>query len=441
MGREPRVTVVIDLGFGDAGKGTTVDFLVRDAVAGGSVTPTVVRFNGGAQAGHTVITDDGRSHTFSQLGAGTFAGAATHLAEPVVVHPTALLVEARVLEGKGVPSPLSRLTIAEGARLITPFHQAANLLREAARGAEAHGTCGVGFGEAVADALDAKDDALFMGDLRDPDRSRIKLRRSQERVRASLGDAMHVAHAAHREVLEDGGALAERWLEAVRPVARCVTEASVLGRYLRGGPVVFEGAQGVLLDEVHGFHPHTTWSDCTSRGAQALIEAHGGPTDARVLGVTRSYHTRHGAGPFPSEDPSLRNERPEPHNDDRGAQGAFRVGALDLLLLRYALRACPIDGLVVTHLDRPPAPWVVAYQHPSSELFVHDATGRVVDLRGGDLLFQERLGATLREVVASRVPPPDAHDWMAALEGELARAVVLTSHGPTAANKAWRVSG
>ncbi|MDQ3037226.1 MAG: adenylosuccinate synthetase, partial [Myxococcota bacterium] len=123
--------IVADLGFGDSGKGTITDFLVRELGA-----RTVVRWNGGAQAGHTVVTGDGRAHTFSQFGAGTFVpGVRTHLAEPVVVHPTALLVEARYLERSGVGDALARLTIAESARLITPFHQSANRARESARGA------------------------------------------------------------------------------------------------------------------------------------------------------------------------------------------------------------------------------------------------------------------------------------------------------------------
>ena len=128
-----RAFAVVDLGFGDAGKGLLTDFLVRRT--GASV---VVRFNGGAQAGHNVVTSDGRHHTFSQLGAGSFvSGVRTFLSRDVVVHPTALLREAEALREKGVRGALERVAISEHARIVTPYHQALNRLRELARGPDA----------------------------------------------------------------------------------------------------------------------------------------------------------------------------------------------------------------------------------------------------------------------------------------------------------------
>src|SRR5215813_11082770 len=127
--RQLRAFIVVDLGFGDSGKGLLTDFLVRRTSAG-----LVVRFNGGAQAGHRVIAPDGRSHTFAQFGAGTLAGGRTFLSRHVLVHPTALLREGAALEQSGVREVFSRIAISENARLITPFHQAANRLREMIRG-------------------------------------------------------------------------------------------------------------------------------------------------------------------------------------------------------------------------------------------------------------------------------------------------------------------
>ncbi len=157
-----RAFVVVDLGFGDSGKGLLTDFLARRT--GASV---VVRYNGGAQAGHNVVTSDGRHHTFAQFGAGSFVpGVRTFLSRHVIVHPTALLFEGRALEEKGVGDVFSRLRVSEAARVITPFHQAANRLRELARGEARHGSCGVGVGEighALTDVGGA--DGVFQGHL------------------------------------------------------------------------------------------------------------------------------------------------------------------------------------------------------------------------------------------------------------------------------------
>ncbi|TDB72357.1 adenylosuccinate synthetase, partial [Actinomadura sp. KC216] len=153
--------IVVDLGFGDAGKGTVVDHLcsTRPAFLGGRPprppgergVATVVRFNGGAQAAHNVVLDDGRHHTFAQFGSGTFTpGVRTHLSRFMLVDPLALAAEADHLRALGVADALDRLTADRDALLTTPYHRAANRARETARGAARHGSCGMGIGETVA---------------------------------------------------------------------------------------------------------------------------------------------------------------------------------------------------------------------------------------------------------------------------------------------------
>jgi adenylosuccinate synthase len=432
--------LVHDLGFGDAGKGTTVDFLVRDRGA-----RLVVRTNGGAQAGHAVVAEDGRAHVFSQFGAGTFVpGVRTHLAEATLVHPTALLVEATRLAAIGVGDALARLTIAESARIITPYHQAANHLRERARGAERHGTCGVGVGETVRDALDAPAEVLRARDL-GGDRALSRARRAQERLRASLAEerralAQDPAARADLDVLDDVD-IAARWADAVRPCAACVVPDHAIDRALGNGPVVLEGAQGVLLDERVGFHPHTTWSDCTAHAQHRWLDEHGAAGERQTLGVLRTYATRHGEGPFPTEHAALRPRVPEAHNDDHGAQGTFRVGWLDLVLARYALTESRADALVLTHLDRvaPPFRVAIAYEGAHDEaLFVRDGDARAVSLRAGDLDHQERLGRALGAVRPVLEAVETAEALVALVERALDRPVALTSSGPTARAKAWR---
>ena len=338
--------VVVGLGFGDEGKGAVVDALCAD----GPVS-AVVRFNGGAQAAHNVVVD-GRHHTFSQFGSGTLAGVPTWLSRHVLVEPIALATESRELEALGVRDPLALVSVDADALLTTPFHVAANRAREDARGSGRHGSCGKGIGETAWYALLAERRAQpgevvegqelrgvpglppTVGDCADPVALRRKLDALARFYEPLIGDGPAV---------DDLVALYRAFADTVR-----TTTGDEAGRLADTGRLVFEGAQGVLLDETHGFHPHTTWSTVTPRNARALLAGR----SARVLGVTRTYQTRHGAGPLPTEDRGVLDRHPERHNGAGEYQGAWRAGHLDTVLLRYAVAACGgIDALAVTHLD------------------------------------------------------------------------------------------
>ena len=338
--------VVVGLGFGDEGKGAVVDALCAD----GSVS-TVVRFNGGAQAAHNVVVD-GQHHTFSQFGSGTLAGVPTWLSRHVLVEPIALATESRELAALGVDDPLGMVSIDADALLTTPFHVAANRAREDARGRDRHGSCGKGIGETAWYALLAErgagpgdvvegqevpgrpGPAPTVGDCANPVVLRRKLDVLARCYEPLIGTGIAV---------DDLVALYRAFADAVR-----ITTGDEAGRLADAGRLVFEGAQGVLLDETHGFHPHTTWSTVTPRNARALL----GGRAARVLGVTRTYQTRHGAGPLPTEDAGVLARFAERHNGTGEYQGAWRAGHLDTVLLRYAVAACGgVDGLAVTHLD------------------------------------------------------------------------------------------
>jgi len=331
MGEAPRYAVLVGLGFGDCGKGLFTDALCRRWPV-----HTVARFNGGAQAGHNVVLPDGRHHTFSQFGAGTFVrGVQTLLASAVVVHPTALLVEESCLRRAGIDDALSRLTIAAGCRLTTPYHQAAGRLRERRRGTQAHGSCGVGVGETVAHAIGHPDEALRYADLAHPLRAREKLAAIRRTLAAQFDlCALDPGDDDGRALHDDG--VAERWLEQARRLALHVAPADegiVSSCLERKGTLLFEGAQGVLLDESRGFHPHTTWSDATPAGADAVLASAGIRAPVLRLGIVRAYMTRHGAGPLPTHDSAL-DVLTEPHNEDGGWQGPFRRGHPDAVLLR-----------------------------------------------------------------------------------------------------------
>ncbi len=444
--REPEAVVVVDLGFGDAGKGAVTDFLVRRLEA-----RAVVRFNGGAQAGHNVVTPDGRHHTFAQFGAGSFVpGVRTYLSRYMIVHPTALLYEARRLDAVGVPDALARLSVSEDALVITPFQQAAGRLRELGRGEGRHGSCGVGVGEAMRDSLSFGDEVIRMRHLRDRSGLKRALERIQARKYAEMEDISR-AREGDPAVRAEWGILSDpkvvdAWIEAIMPLScsDAIVGENAFARLLEEqGALIFEGAQGVLLDEWRGFHPYTTWSTCTFDNALSLLSerAYGGKITK--LGVLRSYATRHGAGPFPTESQELGSALREQHNGLDAWQGAFRRGWPDELLLRYAIDACGgVDGLALTHVDALSvrSPWRLCRGYRARKgasldvgLFVCEG-GEARSIRLGpfrDLGYQEALGRALFEV-EPLFEDVTAGELVGLLEERLRARVMIQGRGPSA---------
>jgi adenylosuccinate synthase len=443
--------VVVDLAFGDCGKGTVVDYLARREGA-----HTVVRFNGGPQAGHNVITPDGRHHTFSQFGSGTFVpGVRTLLSKYMLVEPYALLNEAGHLLSVGVGDALDRLLIDRRAPVITPAHQAANRLREFARGPAAHGTCGMGIGETMQDLLDRSDLMLHAGDLSDGPGVARKLRDVVAYKASQLRDVVAAARANPRSRPSIETLLEPTWIDAAVETYQAVSaRASIIDPpavrevLRRDGTLIYEGAQGVLLDEWFGFHPHTTWSTTTFANAQALLEESRHEGDRTLVGVLRTFFTRHGAGPFVTEDPSLLASLPEPHNTGAGWQGDFRVGPFDAVAARYALGvAAGADYLALTHMDRLdglPGRVCTTYESDGASADVFVQTGkRVSDIRvhrPADLGHQEKLTAALRRCRPEFTPLPigRAEEFVRLVQDELRTPVKLVSWGPTADHKGVR---
>ena len=450
--------LVADLGYGDAGKGSLVDALVRRTRA-----HTVVRYNGGAQAAHNVVTPDGRHHTFAQFGSGTFVpGAHTHLSRYMLIHPTALLAEERHLAGLGVRDGFNRLSIDREALVITPFQQAANRLKEILRGAARHGSCGMGIGETMSDWLAYRADVLLAGDLSERPLLVRKLRFLRDAKWAQLepllaGLLAGPQAAAELRLFSDPGvvdATADLYQHLARQV-RLVDRGELERRLSRPGTVIFEGAQGVLLDEWWGFYPYNSWSSLTFANAETLLDESGYGGERCRLGMTRAYATRHGAGPFASEDPALTALLPDAHNTDNRWQRQFRVGYLDLLSLRYALQVCGgVDGLAVTHLDRletlPEWQLCTAYQTgaPAADLAGHFVLqeGLVTAIRKPadptDLAQQQRLTSHLMAMRPVYTPGERRlEDYLERISRALAAPVVITSAGMTAHEKAGRWFG
>lgn len=353
-----RHVIAVGLGYGDEAKGATVDWLgarLPDAVA-------VVRWSGGAQAAHNVI-HGALHHTFRQFGSAALLDLRTFLKAPMLVDPLMLGVEAEQLAKLGVIDPLGMITADPAALLTTPIHRSMNRAREILRGAARHGSTGMGIGETVAYDLAVRQRAQagdLVGNFRAPaavldgvEAPRVGMLRDRaELVRALDALAFFAAPLVGKVADEDVEMptiteLADALLEIG---AHLNIPADFFTQYddvLRQGTVIFEGSQGVLLDEYAGFHPHTTWARVTPGALRAELAGAGHETF--VLGITRAYMTRHGDGPMPSEAELV---LPELHNTDGRYMGGMRLGHLDLPALRYAAAACGgVDGVAVTHLD------------------------------------------------------------------------------------------
>jgi len=250
----------------------------------------------------------------------------------------------------------TKLCVSPDALVVTPWHVSMNQIRETARSDSRHGSCGMGIGETRQDSLLGKP-AVRVRDLLGPDlRAKLqevfaqKLEDMREFLQESdIPDPSPMAKilldpSQHRTVLEN---VLSIYTACIRDgVFECADE-----EILRGKEIVFEGAQGILLDERVGFLPYVTWTDTTPHNALEILKSLG--MDGEVVGVTRAFGVRHGAGPFPAEDSSTRKWALHTEHNARGPwQGTFRTGWFDFPLARHALLASSLDKLVITCIDR-----------------------------------------------------------------------------------------
>jgi len=341
----PRAMMVVGLGNGDEGKGSLVDHLVRK-----EGVRHVVRFNGGAQALHHVV-DGNRVHGFSQFGAGTLAGAETVLSRFMLFEPLAFCREARNLSDLGIADPYALVTLSARAPIIPQANIVTNRILEIQRGHGRHGSCGMGIGLTQGDVEELGAQAIYAGDLLHPTLLREKLdiiqQRRIEAVRGIDGPETHtLRNQLETSDLDDLVEFYEEFAERIR----IVPDEAILA-ILAHEDTVFEGAQGVLLDQQWGFFPHVTRSTTTFENAETLLDEAGFSGERVRLGLLRAYGTRHGAGPFPTETDALAVA--PCHNALNPWQGAFRTGWFDAVTARYALDVVGrVDLLAVTNLDR-----------------------------------------------------------------------------------------
>jgi adenylosuccinate synthase len=321
---------VIGACYGDEGKGRTVDAIAHRLGAG----TVVVRSNGGAQAGHTVVAPPGARHVFHQLGSGAFAGAATHFSRFMVSHPMMLAEEVRAVAALGGETVI---TADPRGLVTTPWDMMVNQAIEMARGGGRHGSCGLGFGETVG-RNEETGFGLSVAHLRAPGlRERLGAIRDiwlpARLATLGVGDAgaEFLAFAASDAVLD-------RYLEDCRLFNQLVTirKDADLGRARH---VIFEAAQGLMLDQRHPDFPHVTRSNTGIRNMLA-IAAEAGITSLDACYATRCYLTRHGRGPMVDErDIAAFFTVDDPTNVPNAWQEAIRTGLLDVDTLALTIAA------------------------------------------------------------------------------------------------------
>lgn len=328
---------VVGSQWGDEGKGKVVDWLSERA-------DVVVRFQGGHNAGHTLVVDR-VTYKLSLLPSGVVrAGKLSILGNGVVIDPWALLEEIDRIAEQGIPVTPDNLRIAENAPLILPLHSELDGLRETARGADKIGTTGRGIGPAYEDKVARR--AIRLADLaqRDHLASRVhNLLAHHNALRRGLGEPELDAEPLIDSLLE----IAPRLLPFMDSVWQLLDRARGQGQR-----ILFEGAQGAMLDVDHGTYPFVTSSNTLAAQA-GTGSGMGFSTIGTVLGITKAYTTRVGAGPFPTEQDNEIGHRLGERGHEFGTVTGRkrRCGWFDAVMVRQAVKIGGINGIALTKLD------------------------------------------------------------------------------------------
>ena len=338
MNKAARNVVVIGTQWGDEGKSKIVDWLTDHAQG-------VVRFQGGHNAGHTLVIG-AKKTVLHLIPSGILRGNVDcYIGNGVVVSPQALVAEMDELEAAGVRGVEARLLISEACPLILPYHAALDRAREAARGAEKIGTTGRGIGPAYEDKVARR--AIRVQDLFKPARFADKLKELLDFHNFVLVQYHRQPAVDYQRTLDETLALASRLQPLVADVPRALYHANRAGKNL-----LFEGAQGSLLDIDHGTYPYVTSSNCVA-GAAAAGAGIGPHHLHYVLGITKAYTTRVGSGPFPTELSDDVGEQLRQRGQEFGATTGRprRTGWFDAAALKRSIQLNGLSGLCITKLD------------------------------------------------------------------------------------------
>ncbi len=383
--------VIVGSQWGDEGKGKIVDVLAEEV-------DIVARYQGGANAGHTVHvgTDEFILH---QIPSGILhPGRRCLLGNGVVFDPFQFFEELDAIRGK-VPDAEARVGVSGRAHLLLYYHKLLDRAAEASRGAGKIGTTGRGIGPAYEDKVARQ--GIRVADLRDPARAEELLRAAAERInrKLSLFDSDELVDAD--VLVRDVFAIRERLLELMVDTGRVIHDALQAKQR-----VLLEGAQGALLDVDHGTYPYVTSSNTTAGGAALGVGI--GPTMVDdVIGVVKAYTTRVGSGPLPTELPSPLQEEVRDLGGEYGATTGRprRCGWFDAVVVRYAARVNGLTGLAVTKLD-------VLDTLPELQIATgYRALGQELDDFPGDLALLEAAEPVYETLPGWRTKTSDARRW------------------------------
>jgi adenylosuccinate synthase len=329
--------VIIGTQWGDEGKGKIVDLLTDQAKA-------VVRFQGGHNAGHTLVID-GVTTVLHLIPSGVLRDSVKCLiGNGVVLSPEALLKEIKQLEESGIPAR-DRIVISESCPVILPYHIALDQAREVARGNQAIGTTGRGIGPCYEDKVARR--GIRLGEMMNKELFATRLKEVLEYHNFTLEHYFKVEPLDYQTILNDA-------LQQADEIRAMVGDIPGILHDLReqGEKIMFEGAQGALLDIDHGTYPYVTSSTTTAGGAAAGSGV--GPRDLEyILGIVKAYTTRVGSGPFPTEldDPCGQHMGEKGHEFGATTGRKRRCGWLDMVSLKRSLKINSVSGLCITKLD------------------------------------------------------------------------------------------
>ena len=439
MAHEPSVAVpttsphaaVVGLQWGDEGKGKVVDLLT-----GGY--DCVIRYNGGANAGHTVVVGD-QKYALHLIPSGILSPEKINvIANGVVVDPAKLLEEIDALATRGVEVG-ENLRISDRAHVVMPYHKEEDALREAAIGRAAGdgkkiGTTGRGIGPAYADKA-CRTTAVRFGELFHPESFREKLRHIVALKNATLGALARLAETDFEPI--DADRLAEQYLEfaeVLRPHV-CDTTQLLHERMTAGKRLLWEGANACMLDIDHGTYPYVTSSNCSSLGIYAGSGVPGGRV-GRMIGITKAYTTRVGGGPFPTELDDEDGRRLRERGGEYGTTTGRprRCGWLDGVALRYAAMICGATELGVMKLD------VLAGLDTLRLCIGYELDGRRIEYFPADAAELERIRPIYEDLDGFADPvadcrsfddlPPAARRYIERIESVAGAEVNIVSVGP-----------